>query len=146
MKIIWLEKKQNGVSALEFTLIAPFLFVLLFGLIEFGCLFYDKAVITNACREGARAGIVARSPRMSDDEIKQVVLNYAQNRLINFGNNPLSADNIEIEREGYNFGDDLTVRVNYQYKFLVLPNFKNLGWFNLDNVINIRAVTVMRME
>ena len=146
MKIIWLEKKQHGVSALEFTLIAPFLFVLLFGLIEFGCLFYDKAIITNACREGARAGIVARSPRMSDDEIKQVVLNYAQNRLISFGSSALSAGNIEIIREGNNFGDDLTVIVNYQYKFLVLPNFKNLGWVNLDNVINIRAVTVMRME
>ena len=116
---------ERGVSALEFTLIAPLVFLLIFGMIEFGCYFYDKALITNACREGARAGIIARSPRMTDDEIKQVILDYAQKHLITFGSDTLTKEDIDIDpesRAGASFGDDLTVTVNYQYNFLVFPN------------------------
>ena len=51
-------RDEHGGSLVEFAVIAPLLFVILFGIIEFGILIYDKAVITNASREGARAGIV----------------------------------------------------------------------------------------
>ena len=142
---------ERGVSALEFTLIAPLLFVLIFGMIEFSIFFYDKAMITNAAREGARAGIIAKSPRMTEGEIEQVVLKYAQKHLITFGDDILSVEDITIEPsslEGAKFGDDLKVTVNYQYDFLVLPNFKNLGWVNADfpSLMDIKAVAVMKME
>ena len=55
-------RNQRGASAVEFALILPILICVLFGIVEFGLLMYDKAVITNASREGARAGIVF-SPR-----------------------------------------------------------------------------------
>ena len=55
MKII---RCQRGAAAVEFAIIAPLLFTIIFGIIEFSLLFYDKAVITNASREGARFGIV----------------------------------------------------------------------------------------
>jgi len=139
---------QRGVSALEFTILAPLLFVLVFGIVEFGLLFYDKAMLTNASREGARAGIIAKSPRVTISEIKQVVLNYAQSHLITFGSDTLEEDNIDVNPDpsGLSFGDDLTVTVNYQYDFLVLPNFGALGWGNLGDPITLTAVTVMRME
>ena len=38
----------------EFALVAPLLFVLLFGIIESCLILYDQAFITNASREGAR--------------------------------------------------------------------------------------------
>ena len=137
---------ERGVSALEFTIIAPMLFVLIFGIVEFSFLFYDKAVITNASREGARAGIVAQSPRVTEAEIDQVVLAYAQNHLITFGGGTLTADDCDPVWEGMSFGDDLTVTVTYQYDFLILPNFGPLGWGSLSNPITIQAVTVMRLE
>jgi Flp pilus assembly protein TadG len=51
-------KNQQGVAAVEFALILFPLVLLVFGTIEFSTLLYDKAMITNASREGARAGIV----------------------------------------------------------------------------------------
>jgi len=112
-------------------------------------------MITNACREGARAGVIARSSRMTKDEIQQVVLDYAQKHLITFGSDTLIKDDthIPVEWNDVNsdnppksFGDDLIVKVNYQYKFLVLPNFGPLGWVSLSNPLTIQAVAVMKME
>ncbi len=53
--------KQNGAATVELAiLLGTILLPLLFGIIEFSFLLYDKAMITNASREGARAGIVMK--------------------------------------------------------------------------------------
>ena len=52
------KSKEKGGSAVEFALVLPILVVILFGIIEFGFVLYDKAVITNASSEAARQGIV----------------------------------------------------------------------------------------
>lgn len=139
---------ERGVSALEFTLLAPLIFVLVFGMIEFGILFYDKQIITNASREGARAGIIAQSPRVTEGEIKGVVRAYAQKNLVTFGNDILTNDDIGVEGAGGSFGQDLKVTVQYKYNFLVFPNFKNLRWVGDDfpGEINLKATSVMKME
>jgi Flp pilus assembly protein TadG len=134
---------ESGASMVEFALILPILVVLLFGIIEFGILFYDKAVITNASREGARAGIVYADPRMPSGEIEDIVLSYCQNFLITFGaavmptvsTNP--GDTTALES-----GESLTVTVSYPYTFLVLPNFIT----TLTGPINLVAQTTMRAE
>jgi len=45
-------KNHRGTSLVEFVIILPVLMVILFGIVEFGIILYDKAVITNASREG----------------------------------------------------------------------------------------------
>jgi len=131
---------QRGVAAIEFALILPVLVLLLLGIIEFSLALYDKAVITNASREGARAGIVFSDPPMTDGEISSVVTNYCQNRMITFG----SATQVTttVLREGLSSGDDLTVRVRYQYQFLAVPKFVT----GLAGGVQLGAQTVMRME
>jgi Flp pilus assembly protein TadG len=62
-------QSYRGASAVEFAIILPILILLVFGIIEFSLALYDKAMITNASREGARAGIVAQIPRVTDTEI-----------------------------------------------------------------------------
>ena len=57
-----MRKDQTGASAVEFAIILPLLVVFVFGIIEFGLIFYNKAMLTNASREAARAGIVFRAP------------------------------------------------------------------------------------
>jgi Flp pilus assembly protein TadG len=52
-------KSQNGAQLVEFAIILPLLITILFAVIEFGFMLYDQAIITNASREGARAGVVA---------------------------------------------------------------------------------------
>jgi Flp pilus assembly protein TadG len=112
--------------------------MLLFGIIEFGIILYDKAMITNASREGARAGIVYSDPIIPDSDIKKVVKDYCSGHMITFGEDSIDDSDIPITRAGEN----LTVTVTYQYDFLVLPDFVT----GIVGNINLSAVTTMRME
>ena len=148
---------QRGVTALEFTIIAPLVFVLIFGMIEFGCYFYDRALITNACREGARAGVVFVPHQTLGDVTARVTaaVNYYLGvdpspwpKLIYFGS-PTPAPQIPQPTiiTGTNGSNDiLRVEVKWRYDFLVLPNFKNLGWGGLDSTMDINAVSEMMLE
>jgi Flp pilus assembly protein TadG len=132
-------RHEAGAAAVEFAIVLPLLVLLLFGIVEFGLLLYNQQVITNASREGARYGIVSRTPRYSDGEIEQVVRNYCQDRLVTFsGSTEQTVVNCSPAARN-SFGTDLTVDVQYPYTFLVLSN---LGFGQKD----LRAATVMKME
>ena len=132
---------QKGVAAIEFAIILPVLMMIILGIIEFGLLMYDKQVITNASREGARAGVVVRKPQLTDLQVQDVVNDYISTNLVSFGSTPTSPV-ITINRTGMDFGDDLTVTVTYNYDFLVLPNFVA----SLTGMQTLVATTVMKME
>lgn len=137
-------RNQRGVAALEFAIILPLLILLLFGIIEFGLLIYNQHIITNASREGARSGIVARAPALTSGELQtgidNLIKNYCQDKLITFGSasDPVVtvtlSDNFTFPSD--TFGEDLTVAVNYQYDFLVIP----------ISIGPIQAETIMKME
>jgi Flp pilus assembly protein TadG len=138
-------RDQAGAAAIEFALVLPLLIILAFGIIEFSILFYDKAMITNASREGARVGIVDDSGYPDDSAIKTSVKDYVHNHLISLGqpsNDELTDDDIAITRPIEASGASLTVTVSYDYHFLVLPEFIA----TLTGPINLSATTVMRME
>lgn len=154
MKMI---QDENGGSLVEFALIAPLLFLILFGIIEFGILMYDKAMITNASREGARAGIVYDydsngTPDDPDDDtyhpddatIITTVQRYCEDYLISFGAG--STLNVAITRTGNSSGDNLEVNVTYPFRFLVFSNLIALAGGDLENLVNLNAETVMRLE
>jgi len=138
-------KSQKGQSLVEFVLILPLLIILLFGIIEFSVLMYNQAVITNASREGARAGIVMSNPRIPLGNIQTVVANYCQNNLVSFQNgvnNPVvEAVSSNGAIAGSRFGHTLTVTVQYNYQFFVIPKFITLG-----NRITLRGRTIMAYE
>jgi Flp pilus assembly protein TadG len=50
--------KESGASLVEFALLAPLLFLLLFGIIEFGWLFAQNLDVRHGAREGARLAAV----------------------------------------------------------------------------------------
>lgn len=129
---------QRGAAAIEFAIVLSVLVVLLFGIIEFSVLLYDKAVITNASREGARAGICFNGPTAG--EVEDVVDNYCAGNLITFG----TETDITTVTSGVGGapGTPCTVSVTYNYGFLVLPNFVS----GLTGGINLTAQTVMRNE
>jgi hypothetical protein len=52
---------QRGAAAVEFALIAPVLFVLVLGIIDFGLYINAAAVVNNAAREGVRAASLGAS-------------------------------------------------------------------------------------
>lgn len=137
-------KTQSGQSAVEFALVLPLLLILLMGIMEFGLVLYDKAVITNAAREGARAGIVYLDPSnwKTDSDITTVVNNYCKAYLVTFSsNNPV----IACQRTGtspYTNNNTLTVTVTYNYGWLVLPGFIT----SLVNPLHLGATSTMKFE
>jgi Flp pilus assembly protein TadG len=117
----------------EFSIVALLFFTLIFGIIDFGLLLFNQQVITNAGREGARYGVVARPDdykvyAVSDDtdeklSIIEKVKEYAENKIVSFG-----VKNFTVEanfKSGLpfceKFRDELTVDVTYDYSFLFLP-------------------------
>lgn len=60
---------SKGASALEFALVLPLLVLLLMGILDWGYYFYAEQVVTNAAREGARAGsLQATEPALAQSE------------------------------------------------------------------------------
>ncbi len=142
---------QKGASTVEFAIVVPLLLLILFGIIEFSILLYDKAMLTNASREGARLGIVFVPDRddeikrgLIEDSIRTAVDDYCKDNLISFGNSTVSIP--DPDWSGYNSGDSLTVTVNYKFNFLAFSRLASLYGGNLDDAFNLSAVTIMRLE
>ena len=115
--------QQRGAAVVEFALILPILLGLLVGGIDASLALYDKAVITNASREGARAGIVARNPLLNDAQLRQVVTQYAQSALVSFGTNP-SQPTVVIQKASLNGDPTLRVTVSYTFKGIGLGSLR----------------------
>ena len=131
----------------ELAIILPLLLIVLFGIIEFGLILYDKAVITNSSREGARAGVVFRSDPNTGDyqpytlaEIQGVVNTYLDNGnlLIPQALPTTTAPDGICTGTGF----QLRVRVVYPYNFIVLPNLVT----SLTGPINLAGEALMRCE
>ena len=138
---------QNGIAALELTLLLPFLLILIFGIIEFSIILYDKQMITNASREAARAGIVYNEPTDIPVGTMQAVINqYCANRLISLkdGVTPPVLD--EPVYENLASGRVLRVTVRYRYNFLVFQHVFALFGGSAGNGFWLEAETTMRME
>ncbi len=131
--------REKGTSAVEFALILPLLLLLLFLIIEFGFVLYDKAVITNASREGARTGILMRDPRVPVSTVVSTVNAYCASNLISFGT---STTTTTVSGAPCVPANDITVTVAYPYNFLFVPKF--LG--SATRQINLTASTIMRCE
>ena len=128
-------QNNRGVAAVEFAICLPILILLVCGSIEFGLLFYNQQVITNASREGVRAGIVAETVNA---DIIQIVENYCSGKLINLnGANELQAGSVTVSAPDAQ--NDRTVNVTYDYNFL----FAGILGFT-DKTLS--AQTIMRME
>ena len=84
-------QKNDGAAMVEFAIGCSVLIMLVLGIIEFGFLWYQKQVITNASREGARYGVTyttdSNGARITPTNITtpytitQVVENYCTNRI-----------------------------------------------------------------
>ncbi|MBI1903169.1 MAG: pilus assembly protein [Planctomycetia bacterium] len=66
-------KFRRAAAVVEFAAVAPVLILLVFGMIEFGRMVMVQQVITNASREGARAGILDGATNAS---VTSTVNNY----------------------------------------------------------------------
>lgn len=136
---------QKGAAAVEFALVLPLLLMVVFGIIEFSLMLYDKAVITNASREAARAGIVFRTPKLTTAQIQSVAINYSQANLISLSGPSTSQTNPTVsvsQASPPDFGTPLNVTVTYTYTGLGLGSLLSV----LTGPRQLVATTVMNNE
>ncbi|WP_150754039.1 MULTISPECIES: TadE/TadG family type IV pilus assembly protein [Pseudomonas] len=136
-----MRKKQQGLAAVELSIVLPVLFLILFVIIEFSLALYNKAIITNASREAARAGIVLKSPKPTTAQIQSVANNYLGSHLITFGSSVTPVVSV-TQANGGLFGTSLTVQITYQYSTMILGGILHV----VDNPMSLSATTVMLNE
>ncbi|OPY16728.1 TadE/TadG family type IV pilus assembly protein [Syntrophus aciditrophicus] len=145
---------SRGVTAVEFALIMPFFFLLLFAIIDFGWYFYSQHTIQFATREGTRLALVGvqlkdkdgNEMSREDSIIKTIQDNAAlavDPAALQISIYPVAAGYSDPEgwEESQNpgsGGDYMRVRVRYTYHFLtpLIGNFFPSG----ANVIQAQAL------
>ena len=65
--------RRRGATLVEFAIVAPLLFLFIFGIIEFGRMVMVHQIITNAAREGARRAILEQTTAA---EVQTIVGDY----------------------------------------------------------------------
>jgi len=123
---------EAGAAAVEFALVLIPLLLLVFGIIEFGFILYDKQIITNASGVGARAGTIY--PGLSTAAIQAQVRDYLTATGLDAG-----TATIDVTGAQGASGSNLTVTVHYTYRFMVLPTITSLG-----PTLSLTAQTVMQ--
>ena len=148
-------KPETGVAVVETAVVLSLLFLILFGVMEFATLFFNRAVIINASREGARFGAMfdldtangyVGAPK-TDAEIIQKAKDYSAGHLISFSPSSGSVPTVSVSpnwatRQANGNGGPLRVTVSYPFSFLLLPNLAT----TLVSGTTLTAETFMRME
>lgn len=125
---------RRGAAVVEFAAVAPVLFLLIFGMIEFGRMVMVQQVLTNASREGARVGILDGA---TNSEVTNVVNNY------------LTAANIngaQVETDPKNIA---SAGAGDSVKVIVTVDFNKVTWLPAPIFLGgkgLTATTVMRRE
>ena len=131
-------QNERGAVATEFALLLPVFLTILLGIIEFGMIMYGREIVTNATREGARAGITQGPPKLTTGQIITIADNY----LTGTGINPASVTFTAVGA-GLANPNALTVHATYSYSFLV-PYIPVMT--GIPNPLIINTQTVMRHE
>lgn len=148
MDNINLVRNEKGTTTVETAIIIMLLLTLIFGIIEFGLLLFDRQVLTNASREGARAGVVVGLGRSSGNDAeyltvsKNVASDFCADYLVTFGSDApeFFASYTDTDASGNpSRGDDLTLSLTYDYDFLLLSAL-GIG------PVTLNAVSVMKLE
>ncbi len=129
---------ERGSVAVEFALLLPVFMMLLFGAMEFGMLMYGREVVTNASREGARAGIIQRVPTVTGGEMTTIATNYLT------GTGISAADVVySVPSSGGPTGNPVTLAATYNYRWL-FPFIPTL--LSLPSPLPINISTTMLHE
>lgn len=135
---------QKGSVLVEFSVILPILLVILFGVVSFSIALYNKTVLTNATRAGARAGVIFFEDRTNQDIIDKAdsaAYNVFNNNLISFGSGISPSVSSVISGnpiDSLTTGDILTVTTSINYTgIFVIYDFSDFL---------ISAETSMRIE
>jgi Flp pilus assembly protein TadG len=138
-------RSAAGQAAVETALVLPALFVLLMGVIIAGLTFYAFIQVTNAAREGARAGSLYRitvATRSSgwtlDNEVKSAICDSTANTSalgyltpancnsasFNVNSSDVTTTWVDVDSDSVvSAGDQVVVQVTYRYRIPIVSGF-----------------------
>jgi hypothetical protein len=129
-------KSQEGQAALEFLLVLPLFFLIIFVAVDFGLAMYHYVAIANGVREAARYGAV-------NCGTGACTVDAIQNRAVVRSGNLISTGEVSVRwidrnSDGSNStrGDSIVVSVNHPYNFLFVPGAS----------IGVQSCADMRLE
>jgi Flp pilus assembly protein TadG len=132
-------RTQAGTTVVEATIVFPLMLLLVFAIGEFGVSFTRWNSLTNAVREGARAGVVFRSPCDAGPVttlVETTVANFASSS----GIDPADITTT-VTGACTGTGTQLTVTATVPYDYIALDALAALA-----PSTSLRARTVMRNE
>ena len=122
-----LKKDTEGATAVEFALIAPLLFILIFGLVEFGRLYWLQGSMAYAVEGAGRYAMLNISASNTD------VINIAKTNL--YGIDPTS---VNFTVSGSNSGGVNYLTIVAQSSFNFIPdNLLSYGTINLSKQVRV---------
>jgi hypothetical protein len=114
--------RQRGQTVVEFALIAPIVFLLLFVIVDFGIAMDRRIVLQNAVREGARYAAVGSAIAVVCERTED----QAQG-LIGPGDITISYEDIDGNHQNTDAGDAVDVAIHFTYDpVLIRPIFSGL--------------------
>jgi Flp pilus assembly protein TadG len=101
----------------EFALVLPMFLLLLFALVDFGRAFFTWQVVTNASREGARAGAVQSTAAQIDTKIYQ---SFCSDWPSDPDSCALDSTRLTITKTGVQGarGSEVTVALDYDFDYV----------------------------
>ena len=145
-------KQQIGSQAVEFALVLPFMILIIFAVLDFAFLAYNKAVITNASREAARRASVLTAATWNPATVALVACNYARGALIHVGpaaSGTCSGATVSVTPTSTpTFAAPVTVTVTYASTGFSMGSWFNLGTgtSHVGSPITLTATTQMLHE
>ena len=151
-------RREKGSITMEMALAMPVLLFMIAGVIDLSMLYWEKHVITNAAREGARAASKAGDDGMSAnaDLSMSQVRTKVQNYLRQFGFRNLDGSDFTLDASNFEYDTGtvpdrvLTVKLkNIPYRTMLVPNVKTLFGESRttgDDVYYLNAQTSMAAQ
>ena len=107
---------ESGQALVEFALVAPLLFLILFGIVQFGTAFMNSVALTDAVRTGARKAAVSRSAPNPVASTDQAIIDAATD----LDQSTLAGRITVTTPSGWVSGGSVTVSATYPYSINIL--------------------------
>ncbi len=133
-------RAEAGTSIVEATIVLPVMILLVFGIAEFGITYTQWNSLTNAVREGARVGVVFRSPCDAGNVTNLIETTVSNFAIVASGVDPADIVTTVTGACG-GTGTQLTVNSTVPYNYIALDALAGLA-----PTTNLSARSVMRNE
>lgn len=133
------KRDQGGAAAVEFALIMPIFFMLLFGIIDFGYMINRSSVINNAARDAVRVATFADASKAEVEAAAATTLGDVPGADVELGCRPAVVTEPACTFATRKSGNYATVTVKYTHKMLTPVGIFVQGGFNLDRTSEMRV-------